>query len=76
MGRRFGDWVCEKCRRVNRVDKLFCEKCGLCKDGTGKVKIIHKWVDCEDNMSAQIYCEYNNNTKEVFNEWIIFSSKG
>lgn len=35
---------------------------------------IHKFVDCEDNFTAEIYCEYDDETREVLEETVIFSN--
>lgn len=37
------------------------------------LKEIHKWVDCKEGFTAEIYCEYDSETKEVLRESIIFS---
>ncbi len=41
----------------------------------GNIKEIHKWVDCVDGFTAEIYCEYDSHTKEVLEESVIFSNK-
>ena len=38
-------------------------------------KTIHKFVDCEDNFTAEIYCEYDDETKEVLEESVIFANE-
>ena len=37
-------------------------------------KRIHKFVDCEDNFTAEIFCEYDDETKEVIEESVIFAN--
>ncbi len=39
------------------------------------IKEIHKWVDCKDGMTAEIYCKYDDKTKEILDESVIFSNK-
>jgi len=37
-------------------------------------KKIHKFVECEDNFNAEIFCEYDSGTLEVLDEWVVFSN--